>query len=114
MRSNLRRVRQSNTLVSQNYNTRTTIGPRQASILFDILVMNKAGIPVTRDTLTMRHPAHALNGNAFESLRARGLVKGNGRGWKLTLAGESVANLIDKSAAAGGLGFVAVEVPTLP
>ena len=114
MRSNLRRVNQSNILVGQNYNTRTTIGPRQASILFDILVMNKAGIPVTRVTLSMRHPAHALNGNAFESLRARGLVKGNGRGWKLTPAGESVATLIDKSAAARGLGFVAVQVPTLP
>ena len=106
-KNNLARVRQSNILVSQNYNTQTTIGPRQASILFDIFVMNQLNIPITRDTLAIRHPAHALNGNAFDSLRLRGLIKGNGRGWKLTPAGEAVAQRVDRSRVMRGLGVVA-------
>ena len=112
-KSNLARVRQCNILAGQNYASEHTIGPRQTAIMYDILRMNDAGMKVTRDTLALRHPSHALNGNSFESLRARGLVKGSGGGWMLTAAGRAVVRALDKSNAAAGLGFVAVGTPRI-
>jgi hypothetical protein len=112
-KSNLARVRQCNILAGQNYGATHTIGARQTAIMYDIFRMNQNGIPVKRETLALRHPAHALNGNSFESLRARGLIKGSGGGWTLTAAGLQVVRSLDKSNAAVGLGFVAVGVPSI-
>lgn len=112
-KSNLARVRQCNILAGQNYGSMHTIGGRQTAIMYDILRMNQAGMKVTRDTLALRHPSHALNGNSFESLRARGLIKGSGGGWTLTAAGLQVVRSLDKSTAVAGLGFVAIGVPSI-
>jgi hypothetical protein len=108
---NAQRTRKLNTLTRQNYGSQSTIGPRQVAILFDIYVANQQGINVTLDTLAMRHPRTALDGDSFFALRARRLVKGVGRGWTLTPAGMEVARLVNRSTAAPGLGFVAIGMP---
>ena len=105
------RTRKLNTLCRQNYGSQSTIGARQVAILFDIYTMNQAGINVTLDTLSLRHPRQSLDGSSFLSLRARKLIKGVGRGWTLTPAGLEVARLVNRSTAAAGLGFVAIGMP---
>lgn len=106
------RTRKLNTLCRQNYGSTSTIGPRQVAIIYDIFVMNQNGMNATLDTLALRHPRTALDGDSFFALRARRLVKGAGRGWTLTPAGLEVARLVNRSTAAPGLGFVAIGMPT--
>ena len=108
MKNQSQRRRQANILSSERYHSDSTIGPRQASIIYDIFMYTQATkTGVTRDTLSIRHPAHALHGNSFLRLKRLGLVKGNGRGWNLTANGEVIARRMDRSAAAVGVGFVA-------
>lgn len=96
----------------QNYGSTSTIGARQVSILADIGTMNAAGLRVSLDTLALRHPAHALNGDSFVALRARRLVKGNRYSLQLTPAGQEVFRLVSKSTVAAGLGLVAIGMPS--
>lgn len=103
--------KQLDTFRRQNYGSTSTIGARQVSILADIGAMNAAGLRVSLDTLSMRHPHHALNGDSFFALRARKLVKGNRYSLQLTPAGQEVFRLVSKSTVAPGLGLVAIGMP---
>ena len=104
--------KQIDTFRKQNYGSTSTIGARQVSILADIGAMNAAGLRVSLDTLSLRHPDHALNGDSFFALRARKLVKGNRYSLQLTAAGQEVFRLVSKSTVAPGLGLVAVGMPS--
>jgi hypothetical protein len=103
--------KQLDTFRKQNYGSTSTIGARQVSILADIGAMNAAGMRVSLDTLSLRHPHHALNGDSFFALRARRLVKGNRYSLELTAAGQEVYRLVSRSTVAAGLGLVAIGMP---
>ncbi len=103
--------KQLDTFRRQNYGSTSTIGARQVSILADIGAMNAAGMRVSLDTLSLRHPSHALNGDSFFALRARKLVKGNRYSLQLTPAGQEVFRLVSKCTVPAGLGLVAIGMP---
>ena len=100
----------SHNLRAQNYGSASTIGPRQVSILSDIYDMTSSGERATLDALRFFHPAYAINGNSFLSLRARKLVKGNRNNLQLTPAGLEIARCVQHTVIPMGLGLVAVNV----
>jgi hypothetical protein len=93
----------------QNYGSSTTIGPRQVSMLVDIYDMTSSGERATLDVLRFFH-GRAINGNSFEALRQRKLVKGSANNLQLTPTGLQIAHSAMNSTVAAGLGVVAVGV----
>lgn len=79
-------------------------------MLVDIYDMTSSGERATLDVLRFFHGSAAVNGNSFEALRQRKLVKGSANNLQLTPSGLQIAHSAMNSTVAAGLGVVAVGV----
>ena len=100
-------------LAEMNYGCATSCGPRQVSVLYTIFVLQSAGVPVSKESVIRSHPTVSKKSieTAFFTLKARRLIANNGRGVRLTQEGMKIANRVNNSHIAPGLGLVAVGVP---
>jgi len=108
-----RRKALANRYANENYGAKTTIGPRQVSVIYDIFTCNKNGVPCGVDHLKDRHPAIE---NVIVTLLGRKLIKcsrGRGRRFEVTARGFEIGMMVDRSKLAPGLGFVAMGAPML-
>lgn len=100
----------NNTIRAQKYGSKSTIGPRQVSMIADIHDMVSNGERATTDTLRFFHGRSAIDGGSFVALRMRGLVSGRANNLKLTAQGLEIARNVINSVVSPGLGLVAVTV----
>lgn len=104
------------TLNNNSYDSRNTIGPRQATILAFL-----GSVKVDQTIRTIRDFLNVADGSARQaiaSLRARGLLTYDGRAKldyrvKLTVAGEVLAKQLSKSSVGENVGLVCCKAPTI-